>query len=172
MIAARYSEEATARRVVGASTCLPILGCGRRGRHASRGFAMHHALEAFVDNDRPSSTQISGLVNTKGRMPSDESRRVRVQTSGVDVQWQDELRGVFGLTTMQARVAILLADRNSNREIAAALCVTEHTARRHTEKVLDKLRIHSRTEVRDVLRRGPCGTAPSGMHANQSRPAG
>jgi len=127
---------------------------------------MHHALEAFVDNDRPSSTQISGLVNTKGRMPSDESRRVRVQTSGVDVQWQDELRGVFGLTTMQARVAILLADRNSNREIAAALSVTEHTARRHTERVLNKLRIHSRTDVRAVFRQLACGITPSTIHGH------
>lgn len=133
---------------------------------------MHDALAAFMEDDRTRSGQIPGRPNANGRIQSDGTRRVRAEISGIDASWQDELRRIFGLTTMQARVAILLADRNSNREIAAALCVTEHTARRHTERVLGKLRIHSRTDVREVLRRRPCVIAPTGVHGNQRSPAG
>jgi len=62
-----------------------------------------------------------------------------------------ELRRAFRLTAREARVALSLADRCSNREIAHELRVTEHTARRHTEKVLEKLGVHRRTAVRHVL---------------------
>lgn len=57
----------------------------------------------------------------------------------------------FGLTPKEAQVATLLADRQSNREIAAELGVTEHTARRHTEKVLRKLDVHRRALVKRAL---------------------
>lgn len=60
----------------------------------------------------------------------------------------DELRRRFGLTAREAEVALMLAERKSNKEIARELLVTEHTARRHTERVLQKLGINSRTDVR------------------------
>lgn len=66
---------------------------------------------------------------------------------------EKEVRERFALTPTEAAVAILLAERRSNREIAATLLVTEHTARRHTERVLSKLRIRRRTDVRDALAR-------------------
>lgn len=61
------------------------------------------------------------------------------------------LTRTFGFTASEARVALLLAHRYSNREIAQELRVTEHTARRHTEKILLKLGIHSRRVVRDIV---------------------
>ena len=45
----------------------------------------------------------------------------------------------FGLTPRQAEVAVLLAERYSNKEIAAALSVSVHTARHHVEAVLDRV---------------------------------
>ena len=57
----------------------------------------------------------------------------------------------FGLTVQEARVAVLLADHRPNREIAERLGVSVHTARHHTERVLTKLRIHSRHDVRRVI---------------------
>ena len=54
----------------------------------------------------------------------------------------------LGLTTQEARVALLLRDRRSNAEIAAALSVSPHTSRHHTERVLAKLGVTSRAEVR------------------------
>lgn len=62
------------------------------------------------------------------------------------------LRQRFGLTPREAEVALLLAERLTNREVAAALRISEHTAERHTERVLAKLGIVSRTGVRDRIR--------------------
>jgi DNA-binding NarL/FixJ family response regulator len=65
----------------------------------------------------------------------------------------DQLRSAYGLTAVESRVAALLAERMSNREIAQLLGVTEHTARRHTERVLRKLGVDRRTAVRHELLR-------------------
>jgi DNA-binding CsgD family transcriptional regulator len=57
----------------------------------------------------------------------------------------------FGLTGQEARVAVMLADQRTNREIADRLGVSVHTARHHTERVLAKLHIHSRYDVKRVI---------------------
>lgn len=57
----------------------------------------------------------------------------------------------FGLTAQESRVALLLAEHRSNREIAELLGVSVHTARHHTERVLSKLHIHSRYDVKRVI---------------------
>jgi DNA-binding CsgD family transcriptional regulator len=57
----------------------------------------------------------------------------------------------FKLTGQEARVAMLLKEQRSNREIAASLGVSVHTARHHTERVLAKLHIHSRYDVKRAL---------------------
>jgi DNA-binding CsgD family transcriptional regulator len=127
---------------------------------------MSHTLGTSVGDDRPESTRSSARVDANERTQPDEGPETRPRASTIEVQWHEDLRRVFGLTTMQARVTVLLADRNSNREIAAALSVTEHTARRHTERVLNKLRIHSRTDVRAVFRQLACGITPSTIHGH------
>jgi DNA-binding NarL/FixJ family response regulator len=78
---------------------------------------------------------------------------VAIERCPTELPSQRELRRAFGLTPRETLAALLLADRKSNREIAEELSVTEHTARRHTEKVLLKLGIHRRTEVRRTLTR-------------------
>ena len=67
---------------------------------------------------------------------------------------KEALMDRFDLTPQQARVALLLAHRMRNSEIAEALCISPHTARHHTEDVLRKLDIHSRTKVRTVITEG------------------
>jgi DNA-binding CsgD family transcriptional regulator len=57
----------------------------------------------------------------------------------------------FKLTGQEARVAMLLVEQRSNREIADCLGVSVHTARHHTERVLAKLHIHSRYDVKRAL---------------------
>lgn len=61
------------------------------------------------------------------------------------------LTGRFGLTPREAQVARRLALRRTNSEIARELHVSGHTARKHTERVLRKLRIHSRRDVYRVI---------------------
>lgn len=59
----------------------------------------------------------------------------------------EELRVAFSLTPAEAQVARLIADGKRNAEIAAALGISEHTAKRHTERVMAKVGARSRAEV-------------------------
>ena len=52
-----------------------------------------------------------------------------------------------GLSPRETQVAALIARGLTNREIAAALVVTEHTAMRHVENILAKLGLRSRTQI-------------------------
>ena len=52
-----------------------------------------------------------------------------------------------GLTPTEARIAQLVADGQSNKEIAAALVVTVRTVETHLTKVYAKLGVRSRTEL-------------------------
>src|SRR5690606_6605487 len=57
------------------------------------------------------------------------------------------LRERWCLTRQEARVARRLARGRTNRQIAAALCIRETTARHYTEAVFQKLGVHSRAEA-------------------------
>ena len=63
----------------------------------------------------------------------------------------DEIRNRFGLSQRQAEVAALLARRLTDKEIASRLGVSRHTARRHVELTMIRLRVHSRAQVGDLL---------------------
>lgn len=63
----------------------------------------------------------------------------------------EELRERFALTPRESEVARLMADRLSSCEIARRLRISVHTARRHGERVLAKLEVHSRNDVRAAL---------------------
>jgi DNA-binding CsgD family transcriptional regulator len=75
------------------------------------------------------------------RLPDDAVDRARI-------------RERFGLTEREAEVAVLLADRRRNAEIARALGISVHTARHHIERVLLKLGGCKRGDVQRVLRSG------------------
>ena len=62
------------------------------------------------------------------------------------------LRTQYGLTDREVDVARLLVERNSAREIADRLGIKESTASRHTERVMKKVGVGSRKEVRLKLR--------------------
>jgi len=64
------------------------------------------------------------------------------------------LRDRYRLTRRESVVALLLARRRSNAEIAEELRISPHTARRHTENVMLKLNVTSRYSVGDALRDG------------------
>lgn len=61
------------------------------------------------------------------------------------------------LTPRESQVAVALADGESNRQIASRLGVSEHTARRHTERILRKLGVRSRFAVAQRLGRESIG---------------
>ncbi|MGZ8378989.1 MAG: response regulator transcription factor [Gemmatirosa sp.] len=57
----------------------------------------------------------------------------------------------LGFTAREAEVAQLLARRLSNAELSATLGVSAHTARHHTERVMQKLGVRKRGEVVSAL---------------------
>jgi DNA-binding CsgD family transcriptional regulator len=63
------------------------------------------------------------------------------------------LQSRYGLTAREAEVATLLGQGRSNSAIAAALNISNHTARHHTQRVLAKLEVHSRGEAAAKIRR-------------------
>ena len=65
----------------------------------------------------------------------------------------DVLERRFDLTRQEIRVARLLVDGCNNAEVARRLHISPHTARRHTEKILDKLGVSSRAKVAPLFRR-------------------
>ena len=66
----------------------------------------------------------------------------------------DELRGRFHLTDREVRIAREIADGRRNDDLARRLGISPHTARRHTEHVLDKLGVASRAQVGERISRG------------------
>jgi DNA-binding NarL/FixJ family response regulator len=62
------------------------------------------------------------------------------------------VRRRYRLTKREIDVAHLLALGKSNGEIAAALSISEHTCRHHTERVFAKMGVHSRAAVGARLR--------------------
>jgi DNA-binding CsgD family transcriptional regulator len=58
----------------------------------------------------------------------------------------------YALTKREIDVTYLLLHGKSNADIAQALAISEHTARHHTESVLAKLGVHSRTEIPRLFR--------------------
>ncbi|HUR95823.1 MAG TPA: LuxR C-terminal-related transcriptional regulator [Gemmatimonadales bacterium] len=59
----------------------------------------------------------------------------------------------YGMTPREIEVALLLAEGCSNSKVAARLGISPHTARHHTQRVLGKLGVRSRSEAGARLRR-------------------
>lgn len=95
----------------------------------------------------------------EGRFGPDPVALVLVESTPAAAAWpsEAELRERFGLTRQEARVALLLAERRTTAEIAAALYISPHTARHHAEHVLGKLGVASRNDVAAALA-GDAGT--------------
>lgn len=64
---------------------------------------------------------------------------------------KEELIRVFKLTPREAEITLLLAQRESNKAIAKRFNFKVATAKRHTERILAKLRVSSRRDVSDAI---------------------
>jgi DNA-binding CsgD family transcriptional regulator len=84
---------------------------------------------------------------------------IRVEPMFFPVLSLTQIRSRFGLTIREVQVARLLGAGITNVGIASALAISPHTARRHTERVLAKLRVTSRGAVGAALH-GEDGSPP------------
>jgi len=72
--------------------------------------------------------------------PVHDARQNRIHQSSASV-----------LTARERQIAVLLISRATNREIAREIGISPHTARHHSQSVLDKLGVRSRSHVRRAL---------------------
>ena len=64
----------------------------------------------------------------------------------------ESLRVRFGISRREAEVAVLLADRRTDAEIAAALGISWHTVRSHVERIFRALGCNTRREAATKLK--------------------
>jgi DNA-binding CsgD family transcriptional regulator len=97
------------------------------------------------------------IVHATMYQPTDEPMilvHVAMSNQRAEVLPDEELTVRYHLTPAELRVARLLAAGKSNKHIAAELGLSEHTTRHHTERVLRKLSINSRSAVARKLSSG------------------
>ncbi len=75
---------------------------------------------------------------TATKILAEFARRIRPEADG---------GSLASLTPREREVLELVAAGQANKEIAAALCVSEHTVKKHMCNILEKLHLHSRVEV-------------------------
>jgi DNA-binding CsgD family transcriptional regulator len=76
---------------------------------------------------------------------------VAVDTAAVTLPTPEDAQRRFGLTRAETRIAYYLAEGLRTDQIATVLCLSTHTVRRHTERILGKLGTPTRSEVANAL---------------------
>jgi DNA-binding CsgD family transcriptional regulator len=100
--------------------------------------------------EHPSAEVYAGVAQDRRTAPT--TVVVVVSATEHDRPSRRELRRRFGLTAREVDVALLLAERCSNKEIARQLSIAHRTAGKHTENVMAKLNTSSRRDVARILR--------------------
>ena len=77
---------------------------------------------------------------------------------------------VDGLTETERRIAALVAQGQTNREVASAMFVTENTVQTHVRHIFQKLGVRSRTELAARLLSAPASTAAPSEAFSRSEP--
>jgi DNA-binding CsgD family transcriptional regulator len=107
-----------------------------------------------------------GVVRRRARKKRDARDAIQAALDGFEqlgaANWAEKARGELGriggrrreegLTPAERRVAVLVAEGRTNREVAAALFLTERTVASHLSHVYAKLGVRSRTELARELR--------------------
>jgi DNA-binding CsgD family transcriptional regulator len=75
------------------------------------------------------------------------SRKIILMEPLPDVICIEEKLKQYDLTPRQKEIALLAAIGNSNREIAAKLCITEYTVKDHCKEIFQRIGIRKRSEL-------------------------
>jgi DNA-binding CsgD family transcriptional regulator len=95
-----------------------------------------------------------------GALPWAERARAELRATGETVQRSDA--GGERLTPQERRIAELVADGGSNREVAQRLFLSPRTVGYHLERVYRKLGVSSRTRLARLLREDDDAGTPAG----------
>ncbi len=136
----------------------------RRGgrRHRASGPALTAALTATATVETSTGNYLLSTVEAPPVLTGGSPGfLVRIEPMFAPALSPLEIRTRYGLTTRELQVARLLGAGVSNQGIASALGISPHTARRHTERVLAKLRVASRSGVGAALHGGVTPAAES-----------
>ena len=115
-----------------------------------------------------------GIVRRRARQKRAAREAMELALEGFDAigasGWAAETRAELGrvggrtreegLTAAERRVAALVAEGRTNREVAAALFLGERTVASHLTHIYAKLGVRSRTELAAKFRRSDVSTAP------------
>ena len=143
---------AAAQGLVDEAVCAPRAGCGAH-EGVGDSFGQARALLALGIVRRrgrqkappaPRSPRHSRASN--GSVPRAGSTRARAELGRIGGRTREE-----GLTAAERRVAALVAEGRTNREVAAALFLGERTVASHLTHIYAKLGVRSRTELARVL---------------------
>ncbi|WOI52412.1 helix-turn-helix transcriptional regulator [Parvularcula sp. LCG005] len=148
---ALYQRSIDVVRMTEAITQLPVpamIECEDRSI-----FAMNELAKCLPSDELAAMQAPQGSDNTVHRlpgpvMPGFRPSQVIMRIDNLSpTRIRHQARNSFGLTPRQAEVADFIVRGQSDNEIAAQLGISVHTARRHSEAVLDRLGISSRSAV-------------------------
>ena len=100
-----------------------------------------------------------------------ERARIELRAAGVVTAHHSAARPASALTTQELQIARLVADRASNRDVAAALFLSPRTVEYHLYKIFPKLGIASRAELATLISANQrCRNKPPRCSAQPRRP--
>lgn len=109
-----------------------------------------HLLSVFSalrEDSRDLVSKLRGSIHQMRELRGQLRTQVAPAPNGGPPRWPDDLSARYGLTRRELEVAKLLARGKSNASIAHELRISAHTARHHTQSILSKLAVHSRSEA-------------------------
>lgn len=98
--------------------------------------------------------QVNGFFVTACPLRLEDAGAIGIVTirAHAPLPTEDSLRAKFGLSKREAQVAVLLAERRTDAEIATALGISWHTVRSHVERIFAALGCHTRRDAAAKLK--------------------
>lgn len=98
--------------------------------------------------------QVNGFFVTASPLQLENAESIGIVTirAHASLPSEESLRAKFGLSRREAEVAVLLAERRTDAEIASALGISWHTVRSHVERIFAALHCHTRRDAAAKLK--------------------
>lgn len=110
---------------------------------------IHRISLAAVTLGERQREQLNGFFVTARPLSLENAEPIAIVTVRPNAHHpcEESIRARFSLSRREAQVAVLLADRRTDAEIAAALGISWHTVRTHVERIFAALECHTRRDA-------------------------